>query len=150
MFINSWEFDLGKYNLIFVIVYEVVIVWWSMMSMKEWCGYKGVIMFYFDILVMFVVVMLMLLFGCKLVYFVFFLKKYIILEFVVGGLLVVLVLLVLKKSMGWEVNFDMFLCDLLMLVFFVIIGLNVNIVSLCVGGCVVGIFLIVVVGLLVM
>lgn len=107
-------------------------------------------MFYFDILVTFVVVTLTLLFGRKLVYFVFFLKKYIISEFVAGGLLVALALLVLKKSMGWEVNFDMFLRDSLMLVFFVIIGLNVNIVSLRVGGRVVGIFLIVVVGLLVM
>lgn len=60
------------------------------------------------------------------------------------------VLFVLKKSVGWEVNFDMILCDLLMLVFFVMIGFNVNFVSLCKGGCVVGVFLVVVVGLLLM
>ncbi len=61
-----------------------------------------------------------------------------------------LALLVLKKSMGWEVNFDMSLRDPLMLVFFATIGLNANIASLRAGGRVVGIFLIVVVGLLVM
>lgn len=52
--------------------------------------------------------------------------------------------------MGWEVNFDMSLRDPLMLAFFATIGLNANIASLCAGGRVVGIFLIVVVGLLVM
>lgn len=61
-----------------------------------------------------------------------------------------LALLVLKKSMGWEVNFDMSLRDPLMLAFFATIGLNANIASLRAGGRVVGIFLIVVVGLLVM
>lgn len=52
--------------------------------------------------------------------------------------------------MGWEVNFDMSLRDPLMLAFFATIGLNANIASLRAGGRVVGIFLIVVVGLLVM
>lgn len=50
--------------------------------------------------------------------------------------------------MDIEIDFDMSLKDLLMLVFFVIIGFNVNFVSLWVGGKVLGIFLIVVVGLL--
>ncbi len=77
-------------------------------------------------------------------------KKYTIPEPVAGGLLVALALLVLKKSMGWEVNFDMSLRDPLMLAFFATIGLNANIASLRAGGRVVGIFLIVVVGLLVM
>lgn len=52
--------------------------------------------------------------------------------------------------MGWEVNFDMSLRDPLMLAFFATIGLNANLASLRAGGRVVGIFLIVVVGLLVM
>lgn len=52
--------------------------------------------------------------------------------------------------MGWEVNFDMTLRDPLMLAFFATIGLNANIASLRAGGRVVGIFLIVVVGLLLM
>ncbi len=78
------------------------------------------------------------------------LKKYTIPEPVAGGLLVALALLVLKKSMGWEVNFHMSLRDPLMLAFFATIGLNANIASLRAGGRVVGIFLIVVVGLLVM
>lgn len=69
---------------------------------------------------------------------------------VAGGLLVALALLVLKKSMGWEVDFDMTLRDPLMLAFFATIGLNANIASLRKGGRVVGIFLIVVVGLLLM
>ncbi len=88
--------------------------------------------------------------GRKLVHSVSFLKKYTIPEPVAGGLLVALALLVLKKSMGWEVNFDMSLRDPLMLAFFATIGLNANIASLRAGGRVVGIFLIVVVGLLVM
>lgn len=52
--------------------------------------------------------------------------------------------------MGWEVNFDMTLRDPLMLAFFATIGLNANIASLRAGGRVVGVFLIVVVGLLLM
>lgn len=52
--------------------------------------------------------------------------------------------------MGWEVNFDMSLRDPLMLAFFATIGLNANLASLRAGGRVVGVFLIVVVGLLVM
>ncbi len=61
-----------------------------------------------------------------------------------------LALLVLTKKHGLEVNFDMSLRDPLMLAFFATIGLNANIASLRAGGRVVGIFLIVVVGLLVM
>lgn len=86
----------------------------------------------------------------KLVHSVSFLKKYTIPEPVAGGLLVALALLILKKSMGWEVNFDMSLRDPLMLAFFATIGLNANLASLRAGGRVVGVFLIVVVGLLVM
>ena len=55
-------------------------------------------------------------------------------EPVAGGLLVALALLVLKKSMGWELDFDMSLKDPLMLAFFATIGLNANIASLRAGG----------------
>ncbi len=107
-------------------------------------------MFHLDTLATLVAATLTLLLGRKLVHSVSFLKKYTIPEPVAGGLLVALALLVLKKSMGWEVNCDMSLRDPLMLAFFATIGLNANIASLRAGGRVVGIFLIVVVGLLVM
>ncbi|HCQ0566649.1 TPA: sodium/glutamate symporter [Escherichia coli] len=107
-------------------------------------------MFHLDTLATLVAATLTLLLGRKLVHSVSFLKKYTIPEPVAGGLLVALALLVLKKSMGWEVNFDISLRDPLMLAFFATIGLNANIASLRAGGRVVGIFLIVVVGLLVM
>ena len=105
-------------------------------------------MFHLDTLATLVAATLTLLLGRKLVHSVSFLKKYTIPEPVAGGLLVALALLVLKKSMGWEVNFDMSLRDPLMLAFFATIGLNANIASLRAGGRVVGIFLIVVVSVL--
>jgi ESS family glutamate:Na+ symporter len=52
--------------------------------------------------------------------------------------------------MGWEIDFDMSLKDPLMLAFFATIGLNANLASLRSGGKVLGVFLIVVVGLLLM
>ncbi len=106
-------------------------------------------MFYLDTLSTLVAATLVLLLGRKLVHTVPFFEKYTIPEPVAGGLLVALALLVLKKSMGWEIDFDMSLKDPLMLAFFATIGLNANIASLRMGGKVVGIFLIVVVGLLV-
>ena len=75
-------------------------------------------MFYLDTLSTLVAATLVLLLGRKLVQSVSFLKKYTIPEPVAGGLLVAIALLVLKKSMGWEVNFDMTLRDPLMLAFF--------------------------------
>jgi len=105
-------------------------------------------MFHLDTLSTLVAATLVLLLGRKLVQGVPFLKKYTIPEPVAGGLLVALALLVLKKSMGWEIDFDMSLKDPLMLAFFATIGLNANIASLRKGGKVVGTFLIVVVGLL--
>ncbi len=82
-------------------------------------------MFHLDTLATLVAATLTLLLGRKLVHSVSFLKKYTIPEPVAGGLLVALALLVLKKkSMGWEVNFDMSLRDPLMLAFFATIGLN--------------------------
>ncbi|WP_194207609.1 sodium/glutamate symporter [Superficieibacter sp. 1612_C1] len=106
-------------------------------------------MFYLDTLSTLVAATLVLLLGRKLVHTVPFFEKYTIPEPVAGGLLVALALLVLKKSMGWEIDFDMSLKDPLMLAFFATIGLNANIASLRAGGKVVAIFLIVVVGLLV-
>ncbi|MCT4700787.1 sodium/glutamate symporter [Enterobacteriaceae bacterium H20N1] len=107
-------------------------------------------MFHLDTLSTLVAATLVLLLGRKMVHSVPLLKKYTIPEPVAGGLLVALALLVLKKSMGWEIDFDMGLKDPLMLAFFATIGLNANIASLRAGGKVVGIFLFVVVGLLVM
>jgi hypothetical protein len=52
---------------------------------------------------------------------------------------VALALLVLKKSMGWEIDFDMSLKDPLMLAFFATIGLNANLASLRAGGKVLGV-----------
>ena len=63
-------------------------------------------MFHLDTLATLVAATLTLLLGRKLVHSVSFLKKYTIPEPVAGGLLVALALLVLKKSMGWAVNFD--------------------------------------------
>ena len=105
-------------------------------------------MFHLDTLSTLVAATLVLLLGRKLVQTVPLLKKYTIPEPVAGGLLVALALLVLKKSMGWELDFDMSLKDPLMLAFFATIGLNANLASLRSGGKVVGTFLIVVVGLL--
>ncbi|EGH9146968.1 hypothetical protein IFF90_002741 [Salmonella enterica subsp. enterica serovar Kentucky] len=107
-------------------------------------------MFELDTLSTLVAATLVLLLGRKLVQSVSLLKKYTIPEPVAGGLLVAVALLVLKKSVGWEVNFDMTLRDPLMLAFFATIGLNANLASLRKGGRVVGVFLVVVVGLLLM
>ena len=105
-------------------------------------------MFHLDTLSTLVAATLVLLLGRKLVQTVPFLKKYTIPEPVAGGLLVALALLVLKKSMDIEIDFDMSLKDPLMLAFFATIGLNANLASLRAGGKVLGTFLIVVVGLL--
>ncbi len=106
-------------------------------------------MFHLDTLSTLVAATLVLLLGRKLVHSVPFFEKYTIPEPVAGGLLIALALLVLKKSMGWEIDFDMSLKDPLMLAFFATIGLNANVASLRAGGKVVAIFLVVVVGLLV-
>ena len=105
-------------------------------------------MFHLDTLSTLVAATLVLLLGRKLVQTVPFLKKYTIPEPVAGGLLVALALLALKKSMDIEIDFDMSLKDPLMLAFFATIGLNANLASLRAGGKVLGTFLIVVVGLL--
>ncbi|NUU67713.1 sodium/glutamate symporter [Enterobacteriaceae bacterium BIT-l23] len=107
-------------------------------------------MFHLDTLSTLVAATLVLLLGRKLVQGVPVLKKYTIPEPVAGGLLVALALLVLKLSIGWEIDFDMSLKDPLMLAFFATIGLNANLASLRSGGKVLGTFLIVVVGLLLM
>lgn len=107
-------------------------------------------MIHLDTLSTLVAATLVLLLGRKLVHSVPLFRKYTIPEPVAGGLLAAVALLVLKKSMGWEINFDMSLKDPLMLAFFATIGLNANLASLRAGGKVLGVFLIVVVGLLVM
>lgn len=107
-------------------------------------------MFYLDTLSTLVAATLVLLLGRSLVQSLSFLKKYTIPEPVAGGLLAAFTLLVLKKTVGWEINFDMSLKDPLMLAFFATIGLNANIASLRSGGRILGTFLVVVVGLLLM
>ena len=95
-------------------------------------------MIHLDTLSTLVAATLVLLLGRKLVHSVSFLKKYTIPEPVAGGLLVALALLVLKKSMGWEIDFDMSLKDPLMLAFFATIGLNANLASLRSGAIGIG------------
>jgi len=107
-------------------------------------------MFHFDSLSTLVAATLVLLIGRKVVHVTPFLKKYSIPEPVAGGLLAAIVLLILKKSMGWEVNFDTGLTDQLMLAFFATIGLNANVISLLKGGKILGTFVFAVVGLLIM
>lgn len=107
-------------------------------------------MIYLDTLSTLVAATLVLLLGRKLVNGVSLLKKYTIPEPVAGGLVVALALLALKKSIDLEFDFDMSLRDPLMLAFFATIGLNANLASLRAGGKVLGVFLAVVIGLLVM
>lgn len=106
-------------------------------------------MYYLDIYVTLVAATLVLLLGRQMVQKIPLLTKYTIPEPVAGGLLVALALLILKKSIGFEVNFDMSLKDPLMLAFFATIGLNANLASLRSGGKVLSLFLFVVVGLLI-
>lgn len=107
-------------------------------------------MFHLDTLSTLVAATLVLLLGRKMVQGIAVLKKYTIPEPVAGGLLVALALLILNRSMGLQIEFDMSLRDPLMLAFFATIGLNANLASLRAGGKVLGVFLFVVVGFLVL
>ncbi|MFV3379824.1 MULTISPECIES: sodium/glutamate symporter [Pseudomonas] len=91
---------------------------------------------------------LVLLLGRGLVARITFLRTYNIPEPVAGGLLVAMVLLGLR-SFDIQVQFDTSLQTPLMLAFFATIGLSADFASLKTGGRVVGIFLLVVTGLLV-
>ncbi|MDD2088891.1 sodium/glutamate symporter [Pseudomonas guariconensis] len=91
---------------------------------------------------------LVLLLGRGLVARIAFLRTYNIPEPVAGGLLVAVVLLGLR-SFDIQVQFDNSLQTPLMLAFFATIGLSADFASLKKGGRVVGIFLLVVTGLLV-
>ena len=91
---------------------------------------------------------LVLLLGRGLVARITFLRTYNIPEPVAGGLLVAVVLLGLR-SFDIQVQFDTSLQTPLMLAFFATIGLSADFASLKTGGRVVGIFLLVVTGLLV-
>ncbi|ELM3721674.1 sodium/glutamate symporter [Edwardsiella piscicida] len=106
-------------------------------------------MYHLDIYGTLVAATLVLLLGRQMVQKIPLLIKYTIPEPVAGGLLVALALLILKKSIGFEVDFDMSLKDPLMLAFFATIGLNANLASLRAGGKALSIFLFVVVGLLI-
>lgn len=93
---------------------------------------------------------LVLLMGRKLVASVRPLRAYSIPEPVAGGLLVALVMLALHAVNGAEIRFDTSLSAPLMLTFFACIGLNADLISLRRGGRKLGLFLLVVLGLLVM
>lgn len=107
-------------------------------------------MFHLDSLSTLVAATFVLLVGRRIVHITPLLKKYSIPEPVVGGLLVAVALLILKKSLGWELSFDMEMTNSLMLAFFATIGLNANIIGLLKGGRVLGIFLLTVVAMLLM
>ncbi|MFJ9989312.1 sodium/glutamate symporter [Pseudomonas putida] len=92
---------------------------------------------------------MVLLLGRGLVARVGLLRTYNIPEPVAGGLLVALLLLALRGLGDIEVQFDTSLQTPLMLAFFATIGLNADFASLKKGGRVLGIFLLVVTGLLV-
>ncbi|MGL6072204.1 sodium/glutamate symporter [Craterilacuibacter sp.] len=70
-------------------------------------------------------------------------------EPVVGGLLVALILLALRQGMGFQVQFDLAMQTPLMLAFFASIGLSADFARLKSGGKMVGRFLLIVAGLLV-
>ncbi|RBH53785.1 MULTISPECIES: sodium/glutamate symporter [Pseudomonas] len=92
---------------------------------------------------------LVLLLGRGLCRRVGFLRTYNIPEPVAGGLVVALVLLLLRVFADFKVSFDTSLQVPLMLAFFATIGLSADFSSLKKGGRVLGVFLLVVVGLLV-
>lgn len=92
---------------------------------------------------------MVLLLGRSLVARVGFLRTYNIPEPVAGGLLVALLLLALRGFANIEIRFDTSLQAPLMLAFFATIGLSADFASLKKGGRVLGIFLLVVTGLLV-
>ena len=93
---------------------------------------------------------LVLLMGRKLVANVRPLRVYSIPEPVAGGLLVALGMLALHSASGAEIHFDNSLSAPLMLTFFACIGLNADLASLRRGGSKLGLFLVVVLGLLLM
>lgn len=93
---------------------------------------------------------LVLLMGRQLVAAVRPLRVYSIPEPVTGGLVVALAMLGLHAVNGAEIHFDSSLSAPLMLTFFACIGLNADLASLRRGGSKLGLFLLVVLGLLVM
>ncbi|MFZ4963179.1 MULTISPECIES: sodium/glutamate symporter [Pseudomonas] len=92
---------------------------------------------------------LVLLLGRGLCSRVGFLRTYNIPEPVAGGLVVALLLLLLRVAFDFKVGFETSMQAPLMLAFFATIGLNADFTSLKKGGRVLGTFLLVVVGLLV-
>jgi len=105
-------------------------------------------MFHLDTYGTLVAATLVLLLGGKCVRSIPLLRKYTIPAPVAGGLLVALLLLLVKKTVDWEVSFDMSLRDPLMLAFFATIGLNANLARLRAGGKALFVFVFVVLGLL--
>ena len=91
---------------------------------------------------------LVLLLGQKLLTHIRFLRSFNIPEPVAGGLLVAMILLAWRLLAGFEVKFDPSLQTPLMLAFFASIGLSADFSALKKGGKIMGMFLMIVVGLL--
>lgn len=92
---------------------------------------------------------LVLLIGKTLIKSSKFLNKYSIPEPVVGGIIAAVIIFVLNHIFDVKVSFDLSLQEPMMLAFFATIGLSANLSSLRAGGKILGIFLFVVTGLLI-
>lgn len=103
----------------------------------------------FNIYATLVCMVAVLLLGRLIIKRVKFLRDYDIPEPVVGGVVAAILILVVYKFSNIELKFDSSLKDPLMLAFFTSIGLGADFASLKKGGRMLGVFLVVVVGLLV-
>ncbi len=104
----------------------------------------------FSIIETLLVSSMVLLLGRNIVRRVSLLRAYSIPDPVVGGLLVALLLFALRSLGDIQIHFDTSLQMPLMLAFFATIGLSADLASLRIGGKKLGVFLVVVVGLLVL
>ncbi|PAF54547.1 sodium/glutamate symporter [Helicobacter sp. 13S00482-2] len=102
----------------------------------------------FNIYATLVCMVAVLLLGRLIIKRVKFLRDYDIPEPVVGGVVAAIFILAIYKFSSIELKFDSSLKDPLMLAFFTSIGLSADFASLKKGGKMLGVFLIVVVGLL--
>lgn len=102
----------------------------------------------FNIYATLVCMVAVLLLGRLIIKRVKFLRDYDIPEPVVGGVVAAILILLIYKFSNIELKFDSSLKDPLMLAFFTSIGLGADFASLQKGGRMLGVFLVVVVGLL--
>ncbi|MDO7252448.1 sodium/glutamate symporter [Helicobacter cappadocius] len=102
----------------------------------------------FNIYATLVCMVAVLLLGRLIIKRVKFLRDYDIPEPVVGGVIAAIFILIVYKFSNVELKFDSSLKDPLMLAFFTSIGLSADFASLKKGGRMLGVFLVVVVGLL--